>query len=355
MGSAMQLAVDPHLVCLPSPCTSEKQIEDFVECLLGWKQILDRPDTQVVVADVVRIALFEDEEYPYPHRLRELLRRFHYDVVDHETICRVANHFLESMPSLEDSLGVRCVIYDDGQVEVQPKYLKDRLSQHTQSAFVEMLVLWVVGKQIGPVCDGVMALASSPSPANTEEADEVFVQAEVHEVEWADTTWVPEANMPCSVEDRIMLADCYRSLGKQLGIWTLWNRGDDPAGALDAIEVVTETLIVSGVDGGGKREYRLGACFLPSAKKWGFGNRADYASLLVESCARIVLAIPKNPVTEFWESSGSQRQRVRNDGAKAFRTHLTKKGDGFRLMLWELPDGSIEFANVGDKDELVIL
>src|ERR1039457_3294181 len=82
----------------------------------------------------------------------------------------------------------------------------------------------------------------------------------------------------------------------------------------------------------------------------GFGARLS----VVDSCARILLGEPKNSVEPFRVSQDSTEQKTRNDGACALRTHLTKDGPGYRLMLWELKDKSIEFANVGPKNELVI-
>jgi len=76
--------------------------------------------------------------------------------------------------------------------------------------------------------------------------------------------------------------------------------------------------------------------------------------VLIETCARIVIGYPKNELAPFRIDANSSKQRSREDGSRAFRTHLTKKGPGFRLMFWETPTGLIEFANVGDKDELVI-
>lgn len=355
MSNAVQLVVDPYLVCLPNPCTSVNQIEEFVECLLEWSSLVGRQDTEVLISDSVRIALYDDGEYPYEYRLRDLLHKFRFDVADHETICSVAQRLLASTPSLEESVGIRFVDHDEGQTHVVPRHLKARLCNHTQNAFVDMLVLWAFGRRMSPIEEGVTALASSPPSDGGQETDHVCIAAEVREADWIDVTWAAKASMPYSIDDQFMLADCYRSLRRQLGIWALWNHADDSVGAQDAIEVIIEGLIASGADGKKRREYRLGASFLSSAKQCGFGNRPDYASLLVESCARIVLAIPKNAVDEFRQSSSSRQQRVRDDGAGAFRTHLTKKGAGFRLMLWELPDGSIEFANVGNKSELVIL
>jgi hypothetical protein len=42
------------------------------------------------------------------------------------------------------------------------------------------------------------------------------------------------------------------------------------------------------------------------------------------------------------------------DKAEAFRVHLSKDHEAFRLMYWARPDGSTEFANIGVKQELLI-
>jgi hypothetical protein len=158
-----------------------------------------------------------------------------------------------------------------------------------------------------------------------------------------------------TVECKIPLASSHDALLSQLGVWEVWRNATDERAAVNAINLCVAEIEESGVRPERKPEFRLGASFLESARRWGFGNRSDYARLLIESCARIVLGIPKHSVEPFRESADSHQQRSRDGGALAYRTHLTKKGAGFRLMLWRIPDGTIEFANVGDKDELVIL
>lgn len=43
-----------------------------------------------------------------------------------------------------------------------------------------------------------------------------------------------------------------------------------------------------------------------------------------------------------------------SDKAEAFRVHVSKDHEAFRLMYWARPDGSTEFANIGIKQELLI-
>ena len=112
-------------------------------------------------------------------------------------------------------------------------------------------------------------------------------------------------------------------------------------------------LVAAGSVGNG-RFYSMGPQFLSTAQIWDCGQEGRYALLLIESCARIVLNNPKYPLKPFHDGQHGQ-QIVRKDGARAFRTHLTKGGVALRLMLWETVDGTIEFANVGKKAELKIL
>lgn len=149
--------------------------------------------------------------------------------------------------------------------------------------------------------------------------------------------------------------DGYNAFRNHMGKWELWDGAKDEQGVRDAIEFSIEELIEAAIDADHREEYVLGSSFIDSLQAWGFGSRQDYAMLLVESCARIVLGQPKNEIKAFWIDKKTKRQRKRDDGAFAYRTHLTKKGAGYRLMFWKRQDNTIEFANVGDKDELEIL
>ena len=71
-------------------------------------------------------------------------------------------------------------------------------------------------------------------------------------------------------------------------------------------------------------------------------------------CASILADVCGTEILPFRENANSQKQLMRKDGAGAYRVHLTKYGQGLRLMFWRTEIGAIEFANVGRKFELVI-
>lgn len=355
MVNGFPLAMDPYLFCLPDPCRSAEQLEGFVRGLIGWSEVLRRPRISILVSDVCRAALIADGEYPYQHRLRDLLHKFECDYADHETVCRVLQNLIEKTPSLEDEMGIGGVLFDEDNTTVQPEVFLSRLKSKTRSAFIEMLIVLVSRYSCGPPCDGKAIIASALENKDVKGWDEeIEVSGEIMGIKWTDAYYEPTCELPVKTTDTFRAVDGFDSLNRHIGAWNLWQNAEDETAATDAIGQTIMQLVRSGLDGGRRVSYRLGTEFLKTARQWGFGNRSDYAMLLIESCARIVLGYPKNPVKEFRMSKGSGNQVVRKDGALAYRTRLTRKGAGFRLMLWELVDGTIEFANVGDKDELLI-
>jgi len=98
--------------------------------------------------------------------------------------------------------------------------------------------------------------------------------------------------------------------------------------------------------------FRLGAGFRQSLRQ----NAKLSIALVLDACSRIILGNPKEAVNPFRVDERPQSpQRARaNDSALAWRTHLARANEGFRLMFWTTPTGEIEFANVGTKKELLI-
>jgi hypothetical protein len=104
--------------------------------------------------------------------------------------------------------------------------------------------------------------------------------------------------------------------------------------------------------------FKLGSRFFESASSYNAtGMSGAHCDLLREACGRIIVDDPKYPIgtldkpDSFGKMSPITRQR---DSAVACRTHLQKSHEALRLMFWRLKDGTIEFANIGPKNELVI-
>jgi len=356
MEKRYKIALDPFLLCLPENCHSEKQIEQFLQNLLLWSDCFNRPNYEIILSDNCRCALIEDKKYPYEHYLRELLRKFSIDYMDHETISQLVRFILERAPSYDVSCGISIVIYNEDSYTIEPKFYIERLAHKTQIAFADTLITLIIYNMLGAGKGNQLVLASAESEEVQENTNEIHVSSEIHDIEWGENTTPSLITLPTVISDTLNSYTCYNDYIGGLGYVELWQREESEKGLAEAINYFVDELIRNGsAQHGSKIKYSFGHNFIESLKRWDFNTRSDYASVLIETCARIIIRKPKNELKPFRvDVSSNATQRVRNDGASAFRTHLTKKGPGFRLMLWEITDEEIEFANVGDKDELCI-
>jgi hypothetical protein len=350
------IAIDPLLLCLPNPCHSEAAVERFVNNLLSWREGLRRTNLRLFLSDLCIEALINDAEYPYEYRLRDALNQYEVDVADHETVCQLLRDILKLTPSLAEVCGVTSVLFDDALMEVEPAFFLGRLPAHTKSAFAQTLVMLSARCLCGHTPHDDFSIASYIDESLLTDSSELTIISEVHEIECYDPSRRSNCVFPVKLRDVFDIYSSHNDFLMGIDILDLWAFATTEQGARDAIDILVNELVQQGsAEASQVITYAIGQRFLDSARKWGFGARSDYAMVLIESCARIVIGQPKNHLEPFRiNANPGSRQRTRADGALAFRTHLTKRGPGFRLMLWETSGGEIEFANVGDKDELEI-
>ncbi len=355
MPSFPHITVDPYLLCLPSPCHSARQLDDFVSNLLAWAEANRREDIRILVSDGCKAALIEDGLYPFP-QLARLLRAQGVDYVDHKTICRVAQALLDASPTLEDVCEISDILHDETKASVVPELFVTRLGGKTGGALTDSLVVLACWQRVcrpeAPSCVIASAWDMELDGDNTE----VLLVAEVLEAQGRGIKREAGAPFPMACSNVFVAYDSFSAVLKHLGSLRLWGDGESEQNARDAIDVrVGELLEAGAATRGDVLAYRLGPSFLESVRRWGFALRRDLASNLIDSCARVIIGQPKHSMKPFRTTDApTAPQRVRADGALAFRIPLTKHGAGFRLMLWKHLDGIVEFANVGDKDELEI-
>lgn len=353
---AQEVIIDPFLLCLPNPCNSLDQLEDFISAIAGWRGFLDRADTCALLSDSARIALNTDGEFPHRHRLAELIDKFECTFADANTISRVANTILERTPALEEYFGINAILFEEESFELAPAVILDRLKPNCRSAFRDDLLIAGI-KDNECVTDSIESrlmiasgrMAENPIPAI------ISIKANIHDIGKVPEDSGRKSILPISLSQSIPVAFSHEQLLDSLDLWSIWDEASSEEAVRLCVESSVKNLISSGADAAGRSYFLIGSGFVTSLHAWGADGRRDYAMITVESCARIVLGIPKNPINEFRESADvTAKQRTREDGALAFRTHLTKKGVGLRLMFWRHTNGTIEFANIGGKGELEI-
>lgn len=354
MNALPNLCIDPHLLSLPKMETSTKDdIENFVSSLIDWGKTVRTNCTKPFVSGTVLDAIDDDGAFPWRENLGGILKHFKVQAADSKTVSDVV-HLLINSSRIEDSVGLKALLLEATKTEITPAYVCERLRSKTRSAFFEMLAMIVMAQHgYGREVENV-ALASIPNDNSKPKLQYLLYSAVIGAIEWENDSVDMDIKLPYSINDHVPVFFSRDGLLESVEPLSLWPVTNDTDDACNAIDCCIARLVAAGTSEKGKIPYVIGENFLPTARNWECGNEGSHAFTLIESCARIVLDIPKYDLKPFYDRPGGS-QRVRNDGALALRTHLTKRGAGLRLMLWKMPDGTIEFANVGDKDELLIL
>jgi hypothetical protein len=115
--------------------------------------------------------------------------------------------------------------------------------------------------------------------------------------------------------------------------------------ALELLKEADSTFIL--------KPFTFGKHFFTSLFENQCGPNEKFGSVCFDTIARVVAGMPKYELKPFRISAASQDQKNRN-GDLAFRTHVTKSNEAIRLMFWSTTCGRIEFANVGNKQDLDI-
>jgi hypothetical protein len=353
MTSMPHLCIDPHLLSLPRTGTfSLDDIEDFVSTIVDWGKTVGGKCTTALVSSTVLDAIDEDDAFPWRDKLVSVLKHYKVKSADSETVSSVVQAFL-NCARIEDTVGLKALLLNDKITDVAPAFVCERLRPKTRSAFCEMLAMIIMvqhghGREVEHV-----ALASIPGDDVGAQLQYLSFSAEIAEFEWKTDPDDKNIQRPYAINDRLSVFFSRNGLLGSIEPLSLWPSTTDVGAASNAIDCCISRLAAVGSSAKHRTPYSIGTSFLDTAQHRECGHEGRHAFTLIESCARIVLNIPKHEVKPLFDNRGKQQSR--SDGALAYRTHLTKRGAALRLMLWKLPDGTIEFANVGEKTELVIL
>ena len=99
--------------------------------------------------------------------------------------------------------------------------------------------------------------------------------------------------------------------------------------------------------------FSLGASFVTSLRRNQCQGGHKFGSAAFDAAADIVSGCSGRDENPFWSNENAGEAREYN-GYKAYRTHISKKNEGMRLMFWKSGSGHIVLANVGPKSELQI-
>jgi hypothetical protein len=199
MATFPDIVVDPYLVCLPRDCNDVAQLDQFVENLLSWSDLLRREDVNVHVPQSCLDGLVGEGQYPYGHELKKMASRVGATRLSDDLICRVAQAVLERTPTLEDRCSINIVIFDEESCRVEPEIYVTRLADKIGWGFKHGLAVLACFSRSRAEQRFLMASATSP-PEAAFEGQEIQVSARVEAIDCTGTTCNWAGLLPMEVD-----------------------------------------------------------------------------------------------------------------------------------------------------------
>lgn len=343
-----KLLLDPCILALPHCESDADDCDGFIRGLLNWQETALTNDVPVFLLSEFIDSLFQANAYPYENRIDAVLRKVPEFGSLKEDIKAVARTLVgRSCSLLEFADGCEIALNQD-QTSINPVEFATRCGDILEGTIKNSLGTISLSQKVLCAQDREIWIASKTLACQSNEVS-VSARAEIVELNGSIVTELSDS----SVEAVFPLVFCHEDLENLIGALGHWQCANSESGAYKAIEWYVQDLVrVGAALGKTPYSFKIGKSFLESVKRWGFAT-SGMTRILLENCAKIVLQIKVGePFRE--NSKATALQKIREDGYKAFRLHLTSRGPGYRLMYWQ-KGNDLEFANVGDKDELLLL
>lgn len=350
MKAVPRVVIDPHLFCLDGACETKEGFEAFAERLVSWAGVIGSSKLQILVSERCIGALLQTNAYPVTHLLRQTIKRFEVSHVSPDLLEKVAQWILELRPSFEDEVDTDEVVFQDDITAVEPEHYLSRLGAECRGEFRHTLVSAALWRSRSKGTAEIF-LGSVPDSDAADREVKIMGTADGFFRRNGDLV---EFETPKRFEEELLcLFDC-NDLIAASGALELWNVAKTAEDVRRAIEFRVIEHQEKGLHPEKIGTWVIGENFVQSLHSWNFDRVESQAELVIDVCARVLLDQPREPLKEFRKSADSKKQKVRDDCATGWRTHLSKRGVGFRLMLWRHGNGTIEFANVANKAECEI-
>ncbi|WP_441228232.1 hypothetical protein AB7813_14770 [Tardiphaga sp. 20_F10_N6_6] len=351
----MILNFDPALLAVPNHATSQDEAEQIIGRLKYWaKPCFFGGEFRALLPSSTLDFLADNGFFPSPPNISTLLDSWNLrHVYSTEDVRRSINFILSRAGAIEDVIDVEVTeaLYESSVPDVSAYQQRPLLFDATLRMLVTLALQTLTPKS--DVCGNVV-VSSFAGHAG-------LISLKATALEGAVISSVGDVDFPLSTKHSYLLVENVRELALSFGARALWSRAGDADGLHFAIVVEILQLLATNNPGlqANVPKFRIGSGFFTSAQSHGaIGASAANGDLLREACARIAVGQPKNEIGDLKRADhkGDLHPVVRSaDGAAARRTHLQKSHEALRLMFWEHKDGSIEFANIGPKNELEII
>ncbi|MQB37238.1 hypothetical protein DXT97_10555 [Agrobacterium tumefaciens] len=330
------IVLDPSFFWLFHHTDTEEEVETLWKVSRPWLQGNMRNAQRVVHGKALE-RLHDQGLIPAFDDIAKMVERLNLEhVISPHELARVIDRFLSNASSLEEVAVVEDGLFEDKSL--QPDEVANipegALREHSYDSLLLSALNSCVGQRF---CYAFPRLNAG--------AITMDVGATVAASVAREGIVVPETfNHPLPI---LRDPEEFRA---SLNPQTIWDNASDDSEVGFAIALAAERL-----SGEPLPQLIIGKKFTASLRRNQAIAGLSLSSTTLTKCAQVLVGTPGIAVNQFkYEAVGNKAAKVRKrakDGAEAYRVHVTSGTVGLRLMLWKLPSGGWEYANVGPKNE----
>lgn len=345
--------LDPALFSIPGAATTEQEALDAVQSIVNWSSALSGPSPVAIckLSNTLEL-LAETSDFPSQPNIQSMLELFNLmHAFNANDVSKLVDDLIVRSKEFIDVSSVEALASDGGVIlpDPFPEGIAPQIRAGTECAIATVLM-----SCCGRMGDGnSTCLACGYVPSMVPQSAKLTV-SELHTQRNEQ-----ELSAPLTVFGPIAAYTSPIAMLSSLNAMELWLAAKEGRMAVLAIALKIKEIFREMGNAVPLEElpiFWVGSDFIRSVRSLGLGG-GDHASVILETCARLLMDMPKNEVLPFLDaapSKGGKRQLHRADGARAFRTHITKSHEALRLMAWQNED-IWELANVGPKSDEEIL
>jgi hypothetical protein len=342
----LSVILDTGLFAVPPYSDKEEHVHGIIKRLFHWSSVVEGrgPVRGVRLSDAVT-ALAIAGCFPFENNLEALFGLYGlHEVFTVRDVARIYQSFIANTEVLSD-IGVEVTRCED--LTIEPDLLRDYAMSNPEC----------VVEQTG------LAYANQCLPIVYRETCVTFVASGIphtgptmiHLTGSATAlagTGSEDIHLPIPLDGQTYLLDRIGDIAGCFDPLDLWANAGEPKDFFVALSMGCVAKVLASGNSLSLREippFAIGQDFVKSLAQAQAGPRQAKSRVVFDACCGVILRESNRRLTPMGRPQFIRSQ----DGATAWRTHITSRHEALRLMVWN-SQGCLELANIGNKHELYI-
>ena len=338
------LLVDPYMISTRAHMTEDEALA-FIECPIRWMNTEHTTGCRLVISNNYLDALWTENQYPTPDRLRTVHRIARTECFDAETLFRAFDQILSIAPKIESITGITEVLIDINKTNVVPSTIVARLSPKVKDALVDTLATCALHTALTGV-DYPLGFATES--ALTGFTQNIKGDFSVQDFVKSSPTSV---TLPLVVNLKLpILVDAEDVLG--ILDFDMVCHDAECAIRWSWVHVITRQNRAKNL----MSEFKIREEFKQRVVSLGLPRnmlQQVYRKVVYLICGVHSAGLQIEPLRIDRGASSAQIRRT-TDGADAFRIQILQQRAGYHVHYWRCPDGLIEIAWIGPHNDFYI-